>query len=400
MSWVDLRVLEKYANFSELVVNSLGDKIATVVEDEEGQRFIWVNGKTIDEPFERVNLLQFTPNGDLIASVQKDGLWTVWKEGVLWEEFFEYLWNLKTDNSGQKVLANVKIDGNYTVCVDGIPWSHSFYDTRDLFVSPTGAKVATYVRLENYPVLEIFNFAKGMWSLAVNDVFWDKKFLALFGCCFSPKETRVATAVRLTDRSFTIVVDNVCWEKSFYQVWEPRFLDENQVVAPVKTSRGWELYCNGSPFWERSFTQLWNLKVFPEKKRVAAIVALELGKWTLAVDGKTWKPTFGQMVLEPHFSPDGERIAALVRHKDRWGLVVDEVCWDLVWERIGDPVFSPKGSKIAAKAEKDGGYYLLVENKVLDGPYTYLWDPVFLEEDTLLIRGIKEKSYFTKEIKV
>ncbi|QER42661.1 hypothetical protein F1847_07885 [Thermodesulfobacterium sp. TA1] len=400
MTPVDLRWLEKYVNFSELVVSPLGDNIATVVEDQEGQSFIWVNGKIIDEPFEKVNFLQFVSNGSLIASVQKDGLWTVWKDGVLWEEFFEYLWNLKSDNSGKKVLANVKVEGSYTVCVDGTSWSNSFYDARDLFVSPTGSKVATYVRLENYPVLEIFNFAKGMWSLAINDSYWDRRFLAVFGCDFSPQESKVAVAVRLPDRSFTIAVDGLLWDKTFYQVWEPRFLDENQVVAPVKTDKGWELYCNGSSFWGRPFAQLWNLKVFPEKKRVAAVVALELGKWTLAVDEKVWRITFGQCVLAPHFSPDGERVAAVVRDQDKWGLAVDGECWDIVWEKIGDPVFNPQGSKIAVKAEKDNSYYLVVDNKVLEGPYSYLWDPVFLEEDKVLVRGIKNKVYFTKEVKV
>ncbi len=79
------------------------------------------------------------------------------------------------------------------------------------------------------------------------------------------------------------------------------------MIAPALTSGGWRLLINGKAIWNRSFVQVWHPTFSPDAKRLAAVVAPTFGRWTIAVDGDTWKTTFGDAVLPPIFSPDGRR---------------------------------------------------------------------------------------------
>lgn len=400
MKVVQLPSLKQFEAVHEFVVSPDGERIATVVENKNFQKFLWVNETLVEEPFERINFLSFSPDGRLMATVQKDGMWSVFVEDHLWRERFEYIWNLKTDRLGNVIAANVKQEDSYSVCVNGDKWETNFYDTRDLYVSDTGKLIATYVKVEVYPVLDIFNFAKGIWSLAVNQKVWDKKFIAIFGCCFNSTETSVAAAVRLSDRRFTILVDGIPWDERFLQVWEPQFLDEKSVIAPVKTERGWQLFKDGAPFWKGSFFQLWNIRVNEPSKRVAGIVALDLGEWTVIVNEKLWNTKFNQLVLPPVFSEDGQKVAVVFKHNGKWGVSVDDKAWESSFEKVSFPVFSPEGSLVAVRGEKDGSYYLYINDKIVDGPYDYLWDPVFKNHDTLIIRGIQKNRYYKKELRI
>lgn len=400
MKVVQLPSLRQFEAVYEFVVSPDGEKIATVVEDKNSQRFLWVNENLIEEPFERIDFLSFSPDGRLMAAVQKDGVWRVFVEDHLWEEGFEYVWNLKTDSLGRTIAANVKQEGSYSVCVNGKSWETSFYDARDLYVSETGRLIATYVKVEVYPALDILNFSKGIWSLAVNQRVWEKKYIAIFGCCFNSTETSVAAAVRLSDRRFTIAVNGVLWDRRFLQVWEPRFLDEKSVIAPVKTERGWQLFRDGAPFWKGSFFQLWNIRVKEPLKMVAGIVALDLGEWTVIVNEKLWNTRFNQLVLPPVFSEDGQKVAVAFRHNGKWGVAVEDRTWENSFEKIGPPVFSLEGGFVAVRGEQGGKYYVYVNDKRLDGPYDYLWDPVFREDETLIIRGIQKNRYYKKELKI
>ena len=60
---------------------------------------------------------------------------------------------------------------------------------------------------------------------------------------------------------------------------------------------------------------------------------------------------FSDMVLAPVFSPDGQRVAAVVKEDNRWTVAVDGVPVKDDFEMVWDPVFSPCGQHVLAKAE-------------------------------------------------
>ena len=67
---------------------------------------------------------------------------------------------------------------------------------------------------------------------------------------------------------------------------------------------------DGKPYWDRGFTQLWHQMYSPDGEKMAAIVASSFGKWTIAVDGNPWPLTFGELVSDAVFSPDGKYLVS------------------------------------------------------------------------------------------
>lgn len=47
----------------------------------------------------------------------------------------------------------------------------------------------------------------------------------------------------------------------------------------------------------------------------------------LAVDGHPWNTTFGDMVMDMTFSPDGRHLAALGKQDGKWTVLVDDKAW-------------------------------------------------------------------------
>jgi hypothetical protein len=63
----------------------------------------------------------------------------------------------------------------------------------------------------------------------------------------------------------------------------------------------------------------------------------------------------------PNFSPDGKKIAALVKDEKGWTIAVNGQTWEERFILCGDPHFSPDGEKIMVIVRKEGKYYRLVK---------------------------------------
>lgn len=270
-----------------------------------------------------------------------------------------------------------------------------FFDARDLFLSPDGKTTASYVKIKNPPLLDIFSYKEGIWTVGINGSAWDNSFISVYGLCFSPDSKKVAATVRLSQQEFTVAVDGVLWKETFFNAWEPIFINNKDVAVPVKVEKGWTLAINSKPLW-RIFNQLWHQRVSPDG-RIAAVVSTEFGKWTVAIDEKLWKKTFSQNVLPPFFSPNGKKIAAVVRENNLWTVAIDGKPWDIGFDRIWSPQFSPDGSHCIAKAEKDGVYFIVLDGKIGKDVFDMLWEPQFSPDgNKILIGGTKNGKYIRK----
>jgi Tol biopolymer transport system component len=178
----------------------------------------------------------------------------------------------------------------------------------------------------------------------------------------------------------------------------------------VKLPRGWTLSADGKPVWG-TFVEVWNPRFSPDGQTIAAVVAPEFGKWTIAINGSPWRTTFSDTVLAPVFSRDGKRVAAIgkrsrdpmnmgsslhaIAENDRWTIAVDGIPWEQEFDMIWDPVFSPDGSRVAAKAEINGKYCVVVDGKPGKTMYDALWPPVFSSQgDKVLVRCIRDGKYY------
>ena len=388
---------KKFSLIHEFIVSPDGEKISAPVELEDKKVTVCINGKTWQDTFERVCFMRFLPDSRIVCLILKNYEWTLSVEETVLEETFDYAWNLQFSDDGHTIAFNIKKGDLYGVCVNGKIWENLFFDARDLFISPDGNRTACYVRTKNPPLLDIFSFKEGVWTAGIDGQAWDKNFLSVYGLTFNRASNKVAAAVRIEQQEFTVSVDGNLWDERFSYVWEPIFINESDVMVPVKLSKGWTMALNGKPIWNKYFVQLWNQRISPDGKKVAAVAAPEFGRWSIVVDGIIWRQTFSQAVLPPVFSPDGAKVAALVRENNKWTVAVDGKPWQEWFDRVWMPQFSPQGNHIAVKAEKEGKFFIVLDGRAGKEIFDMLWDPVFSPDgEKILIRAVSNGKYIRK----
>jgi Tol biopolymer transport system component len=132
----------------------------------------------------------------------------------------------------------------------------------------------------------------------------------------------------------------------------------------------------------------------PDGSKLAAIVAIKFGKWTIAVDGKPWKTTFGELVSDATFSPDGTRVAAVGKDNGKYTVVVDDIAWSDAYDMVWSPVFSPDSRNVAAKVEKNGRYTVVINGRPWKQECEALWSPVFSPDGSkVLLRTVEGGEY-------
>jgi Tol biopolymer transport system component len=151
---------------------------------------------------------------------------------------------------------------------------------------------------------------------------------------------------------------------------------------------------DGKIIWQPSFFQVWQQQFSPSGDKLAAIVCPQYGRWTLAVDGKVWRTTFGDMVSDMTFSPDGTRLAALGKQDGKWTVFSDDAPWSGRYDMCFAPVFSPDGKHVAARVEKNGKYTIAVDGKEYGQSFDQCFDPTFSPDGSrVLIRAVSGGKY-------
>src|SRR4030042_3133567 len=393
---------KKSIDLRELTPSDDGEKIAAIVQPEVGKLTTCVNGQVWEETFERLYSLKFNADNQLLCLAYRNFEWAIGIDQSISEDTFELVGNLTITPDGKGVAANIKKEeGKLGVYLNGQAWENAFSDARTVVVSPDSQKAASCVQVEPLAGADIFKYLKGIRTVAVDGTPWEKAFLRVWGPVFSPDSTHGAAAVRTGLAQYNIAVDGKTWEGAFGLVWEPVFKpNSNDVVGPVRTQKGTPLAMNGKPIWG-FFFNVWRQKFSPDGQRIAAVVCSPFSRWTIAVDGTPWNIKVSEAVLTPVFSPDGKKVAAVVKEHNRWTIGVDGSPWSDTFEMIWAPVFSPGSDKVIAKAERNGKYFIVVDGKVGKKGYESLWNPVFSPDGSkLLVRCIDNGKYYRRIIPI
>ncbi len=118
--------------------------------------------------------------------------------------------------------------------------------------------------------------------------------------------------------------------------------------------------------WKDQFEDVWEPYISPDGEKIASIVKIGEGEFNICVNGNTWEEPFEKMWYS-RFSPDG-RLTALISKDMEWTLAVDGVALEETYEYIWDTKFSADGKTIAAIVKQDGVYGILVNGKVWECP--------------------------------
>jgi hypothetical protein len=158
---------------------------------------------------------------------------------------------------------------------------------------------------------------------------------------------------------------------------------------------------DGELLWDRPFVQLWHQMFSPDGDRIAAVVAPRYGRWTVAIDGLPWEQHFKDMVTDAVFSPNGKRVGALAKEGQNWYVVTDGIPWSNSFDMAWQPVFSPDGEHVAAKIEKNGKFAVALNDHLSPHICDVAWDPIFSPEgDKILLRSIEDNTYYRRVVPV
>ena len=156
-SWKD-----EYRWVEEPYVSPDGEKVAAIVNVDEGEFTVCVNGQAWGETvFDKIWHLSFSPDGRLTALVSAMGEWTMAVDGADWENKFGYIWEPIFSADGANIAAAVQQDMKYAMVLNGDPWEQMYTSMTYFALSPDGRHTAGAVQVEAVDSGEIHKFQKG-----------------------------------------------------------------------------------------------------------------------------------------------------------------------------------------------------------------------------------------------
>lgn len=390
---------DAYGYVEEPVIRPDGEDAAAIVRSGEGEYAVVCGLSPWEGPWDKIWKLHYGADSRLSALVSEMGAWSLAVDGQVSEESFDFLWSPLHSPDGGHIAVCMQQGRQYGALLDGQPWEKTFFTINDLAMASAGDRLAAVVQTVALQEGDIEKFQSGCFTVAVNGEPWHQNFVNLWDVRFSQDGRRIAAAARSSLYDYTVVVDGKSWDSRFDGVWEPLFLGDGRVAAPARLAGKWRFVVDGEALWPEAFVQLWRLVEHAGSGRVAGICAPEFGQWTLVDGGRVWKHRFGDMVMDPVFSPDGKRLACTGKTEGRWTVVCEDRPWDCSFEQIWAPVFSPDGLHVGCRVRDRGLFSVWVNEKAVASGLAFAWDPVFSPDGRhVLVRGIGAEGDFVGKI--
>ena len=378
----------------EPYVSPDGEKIAAIVNQDEAEFSVCVNGETWEESFEKAWSLKFASDGKLAVLASKDEEWSVCRDGVFWETWFDFIWDLQLSADGQFISVAVQKDSQYGMAVNDVQWDTLYDNINGMVLSDQGTSAAI-VQAQPLGQADLDSFDAGIFSIAVNGVAHPEKFMNAWDLCFDGQGKQVAYAIRKNRSDYSLVKNNTIWDSVFQSIWKPEFFNQDQsVVAPARVNGKWVLFKDGTPFWNKRFWQLWKLSVHNGSQKIAGIVSDDYGKWTVCENNKTWNVQCNNMISDLSYSDDGSLLIAICKHDGLWDMIVNQTPWHLKADKLWQPVVSSDNHIITTRMEKDGKYYLIINKKVYPQSFDMVFEPqISPDNEKILLKSINSGIY-------
>ena len=111
--------------------------------------------------------------------------------------------------------------------------------------------------------------------------------------------------------------------------------------------------------WPTSFDWVEEPYASPDGEKIAAVVKTGEMEFSVCVNGTAWENTFDK-VWYLRFAPDG-RLTGIVSDTGQWTLAVDGAAWEEQFDYIWDTQFTRDGQTIVC-AVQQGMQYLMATN--------------------------------------
>lgn len=378
----------------EPCVSPDGEKVAAIVNIDEMEFGVCVNGEAWPETFEKAWALKTGGDARMAALVSNDEEWTVCMDGANWDTWFDFIWNLDFSPDGSHVSAAIQKDMEYGMAVDDRMWENLYQSITGMIMSPKG-DTAAVVQVDAMAQADISAYAAGIFAVARNGEVVSDKFVNIDDITFDPDSKNTAFTIRKNKLEYAPAMEGGSWRNSFQYCWAPSFINNGQsIVAPVRLGGKWHLFKDETDFWKRPFGQLHKLAVHDPAGKIAAVVSEDFGKWGICENNRMLNFQCDTMISDLFYTPDGSQLIAVFKNRGTWDIAVNGTQWGLKADKLWAPSVDQEGSLLATRMEKNGKYFVIVNGTVASGDVDMAFEPeISPDNEKILLKTIKDGIY-------
>lgn len=122
--------------------------------------------------------------------------------------------------------------------------------------------------------------------------------------------------------------------------------------------------------WRESYDYMEEPAVSPDGEKIAAIVKTEDLEFGICENGELWEATF-EKAWNLKFDPDG-RLTTIVSDVGEWTLAVDGEAWENKYDFVWNTLFGRSGGHAIVSAQAGGEYLAVVDDTPWDNQFMYM----------------------------
>jgi hypothetical protein len=381
---------EKYNWIEDIHVSPDGEKVASIVNIDDAEFGICENGSISEGVFEKAWSLKYAPNGDSVCFVANDDEWTVFTCGDVWEETFDYIWDMKISYDGSHIGASVQRDGKYGMVVNDSAWENMHENIAGTIMGDKG-NTAGVVQVDSLNQADIEGFNTGIFAVALDGNLISDKHMNIWDLSINCKGTEVAYSIRKNRTDYSIGRNKSEWSSLFQCSWKPEFTVNNSVIAPVKQG-DWSLYKDDKKLWNNNFLQITKLATFDDN--ISAVVSDKYGMWAISENDNMWDLRCDKIITDLYYSDDGKSLVSVFKDKDHWDVAINNSRWNLKADKLWRPVVSNNNEFAATRIEMDGKYYLVVNGTLYKTGFDMIFEPeISPDSSKILLKVLDGDTY-------
>jgi hypothetical protein len=216
----------------------------------------------------------------------------------------------------------------------------------------------------------------------------------------SPDGEKASAVVCLDDAEFSIRTNDSVSENTFEKLWELTYAANGNLCCYAMQDEEWTVVVADSP-WEESYGFVWSPLISADGTNVATAVQQDM-EYGMSVNGVLWENLF-ENANNFAISSDGKKSAAVVQVKPMgqadlqtfrdgiFSIAVDGVAWDNNLMNLWTPVFDNNAYRVAAQVRLTlYDYSIIVDNTLWDNTYQGVWEPLFTPDGKHVVAPVRQ----------
>jgi len=203
----------------------------------------------------------------------------------------------------------------------------------------------------------------------------------------SPDGETLAAIVKVGDGEFSIRTNDTVWENTYEKIWLPKFTPDGRLTAICQQDMEWLLAVDDEAMGEAT-DYVWDT-MFSQDGSAISTMYKNMERYGMCLNGVPWE-TLYENVNQPAISADGKHTAGVAQVKGMaaadieafkrgvFTVVVDGTPWEKEFVNVWTPTFSPDGNTVAAQVRVTPyDNTIAINGTPWTSVYNQVWEPVF-----------------------